>query len=33
VLFLIERDGVVVRHWNRALEPFLLNPSTATRRG
>ena len=33
VLFLIERDGVVVRHWNRALDPFLLNPSTATRRG
>jgi FAD:protein FMN transferase len=33
VLFLIERDGAVVRRWNRALEPFLLSPSTATRRG
>jgi thiamine biosynthesis lipoprotein len=33
VLFLIERDGRLVRHWNRALESFLVIESTATRRG
>ncbi len=32
VLFLIERDGRLVRRWNRALEPFLVTEPTPTRR-
>jgi thiamine biosynthesis lipoprotein len=33
VLFLIERDGTLIRRWNRALEPFLVTESTTARRG
>jgi thiamine biosynthesis lipoprotein len=33
VLFLIARDGTLVRRWNQALESFLVIESTATRRG
>lgn len=32
VLFLVEREGRVVPTWNRALEPFLVNPPAMSRR-
>lgn len=33
VLFLVERDGRVLRRWNPALEPFLVSESTVSRGG